>query len=361
MQLMTATISIIPGNLVKINLLPNSYLNIHCGSVLNIDYDKFPVLNENGTSVFNSVIFKECPLPTTSFKEVLGKIGVSKTTALIFQNSKNLSSDLIKKQFSGLTDLSKLSLSINGVTNVPDNLFEGMSSLTWLNIRSDGINLSQNLFRPLDKLEILEISHNDMTNISGNLFSHLTLLRKLSVWQSNVTSFSKDLFTGVNVLEELDLSSNSLNELPSSIFTPLRKLKKLTLFSNKLLTLPTGLLRDNKELDTITIFNNDVKLKYLSNGIFSGLSLLQEVYVQRCGLEVIPFDAFTNSPQITNISLAYNDIEVLPESVFNDQINLIDLDISHNKLKTLPLRIFSSLVKLERLKISHNFLKCISR
>lgn len=350
----------IDGDSIKISVLQNTYITIQCKNPDDINYDKLPMIGANHNASFKSVIFKECPLPSSSFKDVLIKLGVSKTMSLIFQNSKNLSSNLDKRQFDGLQDLSKLLLSVNGITYLPDNLFEGLTNLTWLNIRSNGISLSQNLFRPLERLETLEISHNHMTNISGNLFSHLTFLRKLSLWQNNVTRFSKDLFSGVNVLEELDLSSNGLNELPSTIFTPLRKLKKLTLFSNKFSTLPSNLFKNNEGLDTIIIFNNDVKLKYLPKGIFSGLNQLKEVYVQRCGLEIIPIDTFNDSPLITNISLAHNEIESLQESVFNDQINLLDLDLSYNKLKSLPRKLFSSLVKLERLKLGYNSLKDIS-
>ncbi|KAG7309609.1 hypothetical protein JYU34_004081 [Plutella xylostella] len=350
----------VQGQKVKISYMPNTYLFIRCENSSSIEYDKFPKLRANGINTFQSVTFKDCPLPVSSFRNVLTNVGVSKTLSLIFQNAKNLSSELDRKHFAGLQDLTKLLLSVNGVTNLPDNLFTDMHNLTWLNIRSNGVNLTEQLFKPLEKLETLEISHNHMTNISANLFSHLSFLRKLSLWQSNVTRFSKDLFTGVDVLEELDLSSNGLNELPPSIFNPLTKLKKLTLFSNKFSALPPNLFGNNERLDTVIIFNNDVKLQRLPRGLFSKLPNLKEVYVQRCELESIPHDVFADSAGITNISLAYNEIEILPEAIFNDQINLLELDLSHNKIRELEPKLFSSLVKLESLKLCHNFLQEIS-
>ncbi|CAH0583134.1 unnamed protein product [Chrysodeixis includens] len=349
----------IDGRMVTINLLPNIYINIKCENASSLDYSKLPKC-ANDMSSFKSVSFKDCPLPSSSFKEVLSNIGVSKTMALIFQNAKNLSGYFDRKHFAGLDDLTKLLLSINGVTHLPDNLFVDISKLTWLNIRSNTINLSEELFKPLEKLETLEISHNHMTNISSNLFSHLSFLRKLSLWQSNVTWFSKDLFNGVDVLEELDLSSNGLNELPASIFKPLRKLKKLTLFSNKFSSLPNNLFKNNGELETVVILNNDVKLKELPKYLFGDLPNLRQIYIQRSGLETVPHDVFANSPLITNISLAYNDITTLPEAIFNDQINLLELDLSYNKLTELQPKLFSSLVRLERLKLCHNSLVEIS-
>lgn len=345
--------------MVTINLLPNIYINIKCENASSLDYSKLPKC-ANEMSSFKSVSFKDCPLPSSSFKEVLSNIGVSKTMALIFQNAKNLSGYFDRKHFAGLEDLTKLLLSINGVTHLPDNLFVDINKLTWLNIRSNTISLSEELFKPLEKLETLEISHNHMTNISSNLFSHLSFLRKLSLWQSNVTWFSKDLFNGVDVLEELDLSSNGLNELPASIFKPLRKLKKLTLFSNKFSSLPNNLFKNNAELETVVILNNDVKLKELPKYLFGDLPNLRQIYIQRSGLETVPQDVFANSPLITNISLAYNDITTLPEAIFNDQINLLELDLSYNNITELKPKLFSSLVRLESLKLCHNSLVEIS-
>ncbi|XP_049870963.1 protein toll-like [Pectinophora gossypiella] len=349
----------IDGRTVEINLLPNTYINIKCINATSLDYSKLPIC-ANHMNTFKSVSFKDCPLPSTSFKEVLSNIGVSKTMALIFQNAKNLSGYFDRKHFAGLENLTKLLLSVNGMTHLPDNLFMDINKLTWLNIRSNSINLSEELFKPLERLETLEISHNHLTNISSNLFSHLSFLRKLSLWQSNVTWFSKDFFTGVDVLEELDLSSNGLNELPSSIFKPLKKLKKLTLFSNKFSSLPQNLFKSNDELETVVILNNDVELRELPKNLFGSLSNLKQIYIQRCGLEKIPYDVFANSAQITNISLAYNEIRSLPESTFNDQINLLELDLSHNNLKSLEPKLFSSLVRLEKLDLCYNYLVKIS-
>lgn len=345
---------------MKINLLPNIYIDIKCENATSLDYNKLPKCANNDKNTFKSVSFKDCPLPSSSFKEVLTNMGVSKTMALIFQNAKNLSGYFDRKHFTGLQDLTKLLLSIKGVTHLPNNLFVDINKLTWLNIRSNSINLSEELFKPLERLETLEISHNHMTNISSNLFSHLSFLRKLSLWQSNVTWFSKDLFSGVDVLEELDLSSNGLNELPASIFKPLKRLKKLTLFSNKFSSLPQNLFKNNKELETVVILNNDDKLKGLPKHLFGNLTYLTQIYIQRSGLEIVPQDVFADSQQITNISLAHNDIKTLPESVFNDQVNLLELDLSYNKLTELQPRLFSSLLRLERLILCHNLLAEIS-
>ncbi|XP_041968157.1 protein toll-like [Aricia agestis] len=348
----------IDGRVVKINLLPNTYINVKCENASTLDYTRLPKCADRMT--FKSVSFKDCPLPASSFRDVLDQMGVSKTMSLIYQNAKKLSGYFSRRHFSGLQDLTKLLLSVNGLTHLPDNLFVDMNNLTWLNIRCNNINLSEELFKPLEKLETLEISHNHMTNMSANLFSHLSLLRKLSLWQSNVTWFSKDFFSGVDVLEELDLSSNGLNELPTSIFKPLRKLKKLTLFSNKFSSLPQDLFLTNNKLETVIILNNDVKMRELPRSLFGSLPNLKQVYIQRSGIENVPYDVFVNSALITNISLAHNDIGMLSESTFNDQINLLELDLSHNSLKRLESKIFSSLVRLEKLNLCFNFIEEIS-
>ncbi|OWR52546.1 putative toll precursor [Danaus plexippus plexippus] len=349
----------IDGHKIKINLHPSIYLNIKCENVTSLDYKTLPRYAYN-MSILKSVTFKDCPLPNISFQEILLHMGVEKTMSLIFQNSHKLSGFLNRRHFTGLQDLTKLLLSVNGITHLPDNVFSDINNLTWLNIRFNNINLSDQLFKPLEKLETLEISHNHLTNMSSNLFSHLSLLRRLSLWQSNITWFSKDFFTGVNVLEELDLSSNGLNELPVSIFKPLGRLKKLTLFSNKFSTLPKNIFSTNLELETVFILNNDVKMVELPSFLFGNLPNLKQIYVQNSGLEIIPSNVFKNSSLLTNISLAYNDIKTLHESTFNDQINLLELDLSHNQLKSLESTIFSSLVRLESLNLCYNSIEEIS-
>ncbi|CAH3983989.1 unnamed protein product [Pieris brassicae] len=349
----------IDGSIVTINFLPNTFINVRCENSTILNYKRLPKC-ANEVETFKSVSFKDCPLPSSSFKDVLEQLGVSKTMSLIFQNAKNLSGYFDRRHFTGLRDLTKLLLSVTGTTHLPDNLFMDVNNLTWLNIRCNSINISEQLFKPLERLETLEISHNQMTNMSTNLFSHLAFLRKLSLWQSNVTWFSKDFFSGVNVLEELDLSSNGLNELPTLIFKPLKKLRKLTLFSNKFSTLPQNLFSTNNNLETVIILNNDVKMKELPRSLLGNLQSLRHIYIQRCGIEILPYDLFVNSSQITNISLAYNDIGSLQESTFNDQINLLELDLSHNNLKTLEPKLFSSLVRLEKLELAYNSIEEIS-
>lgn len=344
---------------MKIDVLPGIYVNIKCGNSSFLNYNKLPNLKIHSNN-FKTVSFKNCPLPNTSFEEVLTNIGVNKTMSLIYQNENNISQDFKRNHFVGLEDLTKLLISVNGVIFLPDNLFMDLNSLQWLNLRMKSVNISEELFKPLRKLDTLEIYHNQLTKMPNNVFEHLIGLKKFSLWQTNISIIPNDFFDGVGKLEELDLSSNDLSSLPSGTFYPLRNLKKLTLFSNKFSVLPDNLFAQNKLLSTLIILNNDVKIKELPKNLLRNLPHLKQVHIQRCGIETIYCNVFTNSSQITNISLAHNDIKNLPEAVFNDQINLLELDISYNKLEDLDIKLFSSLVRLETLNLCCNSITKIS-
>ncbi|CAK1579482.1 unnamed protein product [Parnassius mnemosyne] len=349
----------INGQSVKIDTLPGVYMNIKCENIATFNYSKLPQCVDRIGNL-KSVSFKDCPLPSTSFKEVLTTLGVSKTISLIFQNERNFTHNFYTKHFTGLQDLTKLLLSLNGVIHLPEEVFTDLSNLRWLNIRIKSIRISEKLFEPLQHLETLEISHNHLTTFSKKIFKPLKFLKKFSLWQTNISSLSKEFFEGLKVLEELDVSSNGINELPATIFNPLTNLKKLTLFSNNFSVLPQNLFRRNKELTTLIILNNNAKIKELPRQFLGNLSNLEQVHVQWCGIEFVSEDIFFYSPLITNISLAHNDIKKLPESLFNDQINLLELDLSFNNLKSLEAKLFSSLVRLERLNLCCNSISEIS-
>lgn len=344
---------------MKIDILPGVYMNVQCDNTTKINYSELPN-SINRLSNFKSVSFINCPLPATSFKKVFTTLGANKTMTLVYQSNKNLSLEFQRHHFVGLQELSKLLLSVNSITYLPNNLFLDLYNLRWLNIRMKSVTISEDLFKPLRKLDTLEISHNQMTNLSSNVFEHLTYLRKFSLWQSNISTFSKNFFEQVISLEELDLSSTLLSELPTEIFYPLKKLKKLTLFSNRFSVMPQELFSRNKLLDTIIILNNNVKITELPKMFLGNLPNLKKVHIQRCGIESMSFDIFFNSSSITNLSMALNEISDLPESIFNNQINLLELDVSHNNLKTLNSKLFSSLVKLERLNLCCNEISEIS-
>ncbi|CAG5046448.1 unnamed protein product [Parnassius apollo] len=349
----------INGQSVIIDTLPGVYMNVKCENITTINYSKLPqCVDHIGT--LKSVSFKNCPLPSTSFKDVLTTLGVSRTTALIFQNERNFTHNFYRRHFKGLQDLTKLLLSLNGVIHLPEEVFMDLSNLKWLNIRMKSIKISEELLQPLQHLETLEINQNYLTTISKKIFTPLKFLKKFSLWQTNISNLSKEFFEGLKVLEELDLSSNSLSELPASIFNPLTNLKKLTLFSNNFVVLPKNLLRRNKELTTLIILNNNAKIKELPKLFLGNLSSLEQVHIQWCGIEFVANDTFFYSPLLTNISLAHNNIKNLPESLFNDQINLLELDLSFNNLKSLEAKLFSSLRSLERLNLCCNSISEIS-
>ncbi|XP_013173731.1 PREDICTED: leucine-rich repeat-containing G-protein coupled receptor 5-like [Papilio xuthus] len=350
---------IVSGQTVKIDVLPGVYVNIKCENSTFLNYNNLPNFN-NRRNIFKTVSFKNCPLPSTSFKEVLTNIGVNKTMSLIYQNEKNITQNFDRNHFVGLEDLTKLLISVNGVIFLPDNLFMDLNNLKWLNLRIKSVNISKEIFKPLPRLDTLEINHNRMTNMPNNIFEYLIGLKKFSLWQSNISIIPNDIFEGVRELEELDMSSNDLRILPSVTFYPLKNLKKLTLFSNKFSVLPDNLFAQNKLLSTLIILNNDVKIKELPKNLLRNLQYLKQVHIQRCGIEIIYTNLFTNSSRINNISLAHNEIKILPEAVFNDQINLLELDISYNNLESLGIKLFSSLVRLERLNLCCNSITEIS-
>ncbi|XP_021369726.1 chaoptin-like [Mizuhopecten yessoensis] len=88
----------------------------------------------------------------------------------------------------------------------------------------------------MDKLVMLNVSHNDFTEIPEPIANSSNLLY-LIMSGNKITTITPNAFIGLPLLRELDLSFNQLTIFPESIKS-LSKLEKLNLAGNHILTIP---------------------------------------------------------------------------------------------------------------------------
>ncbi len=84
----------------------------------------------------------------------------------------------------------------------------------------------------LDKLLLLNLSHNKLATLPENIFQELTRLRNLFLNDNRLTKLSANIFHSLTALQMLDLYNNQLNGLPINIFNGLSELRRLSLWNN---------------------------------------------------------------------------------------------------------------------------------
>uniref|UniRef100_A0A0A9XC66 Protein toll n=1 Tax=Lygus hesperus TaxID=30085 RepID=A0A0A9XC66_LYGHE len=347
-----------PALLVSVHGSQGGVVEIKCtSSDSSSDYDLLKNLNLGPRSNF---VVKLCPLPDVPFRQLMADTNMTRVMSLNVQSFANYSHHLTRNHLSGLGELTKLALTNNMLTEVPEDLFADAGNLTWLNLRDNLLRLPKNIFRPVSKLDVLELGSNNLTYLEPGIFRNLTRLRLLNLWGNRLKNLTRSLFSDLTNLESLDLNSNHLATLPPDIFSDLQKLKKINLHGNSFMALPQGLFSSNTLLEGFTLNHNRVELRVIPPGLLSNLPNLHDVGMHHCNISSLPEDFLWGSPALTTLILNWNSIATLPAKIFKDNQKLLDVDFSHNKISTVPDDLFAFQKELVKLNLAYNNLQSIS-
>ncbi|XP_043494491.1 protein toll-like [Polistes fuscatus] len=262
------------------------------------------------SNMVKTVKFKNCGISNEiSLKDVVTKLGVEETEALIFHSNEILYRNLYRSHLRGFSNVKQLVLSGNGLTYLNSDFFENFTNLEW-------IDLSDNRLK-----------------------------------------FPDDIFDYTKNIKRLELSGNGLGSKDIKILYELDNLEFLNLMGNKLKELqpdPT-LLTENIKLRQLRLHNNDRFLYTLPEDIFKNLENLEEVYLNNNGLQILPENIFYYSRSLKYINLdGDNRIRTLPDKIFQDMINLEKLNLSRNDIANISRDLFAGLTFLTELNMERN-------
>ncbi|CAD6994224.1 unnamed protein product [Ceratitis capitata] len=336
----------------NIRISPRSIVKINCEDVDVRDFDAMlPSLKIGRTKILQ---IQNCPLPVEeqSVAELLTRLEIEHVNYLAYTIAIG-SANITHHQLSGMEQLQNLKLNAKTEMFLPNDLFQHLPNLIWLNLRSNNLTLEEHLLEPLVNLTYLDLGHNFLVDLPAGIFKNQGKLRQLNLWNNRLRKLTNQAFQGAHELSFLDLSSNEIEHLEHDVFAGLVSLKSLNLNMNKLVHLPADLFASNKLLKEFRLINNKVQLKTLPSGLFENLTLLEEVTVT-CGLVDLQEDLFDGCTKLANLTLRNNELTTLPDKLLSHQKNLYNLDLSHNRLQSLPDKLFQSTVRLVVLKLSHN-------
>lgn len=240
------------------------------------------------------------------------------------------------------------------------------------------VTLSQDDFRGLVELELLDLSQNELTEIPDGVFEMLSNLKNLDLSSNHITHISKDSFSGLVQLERLYLHANRIHSIHLEAFDSLEMLLELKLQGNQLTYLPSIrfprlLLLDLSYNDIPTLGPSDLQTPHLEalkvadlgltsvdENLIASLKNLHELDISMNQLDEVPQALKQDSLKgLIKLSLAANPLGELRVEDFNKLSGLQELDLSGLNLQGFPQSFFQNFPRLVHLTAAENPFNCL--
>lgn len=184
--------------------------------------------------------------------------------------------------FTHAMNLQKLDLAENRLTVIKSNTF-----------------LHDSTAAPLQKLKILYLSLNRISEIEANAFNGLTNLVELSLQFNQVTTIRRETFVGMPSLQTLHLDENQIGNIEDDAFN-LPELIDLDLSANKLKTLSDVVFVGVPKLTKLQLEFNE--LEHIGRSLH-GLSQVKRIILASNYIRDIDLAEFTNLPRLKKLDL----------------------------------------------------------
>lgn len=236
--------------------------------------------------------------------------------------------------FKNSDDLDQLSITQTRLPKVFPNTFENRN-LKQLTLRNDIIeDIMPQAFENLPKLQILDLSFNNLEVIRKGVFINLTI-------------------------STLKLSNNHVRSIEDNALQNLQKLKKLLLDSNQLRAIFILQILDHPEtLEVLCLYNNS--LANISNDMLKGLSNLQTLNLSFNHITIIEQHSFQQTPDLQTLLLSNNNIKEIDGSAFpsDGHRHIKKLYLNNNELMFLSSEFFFRLSALKKIALVGNPWQC---
>ncbi len=279
-----------------------------------------------------------------------------------------------------LNRLRRLDLSHNNIVDIPNNAFEGVGQLTYLNV-SHNIHFSPipvNLIYPLTKLQILDFSHTGLRSVFPEMLNKAPSLRQIYLRGNKIQELTEGTFTNLRNLTIVDLSFNAITSIRPATFINAMNIKQLSLRGNQLNAFRGEFFNTGTSLEELDISDNELsylfptsfrihprlrkvlasnnKFNYFPAAIIQSLQFLEFIDLSKNQLKAVEELDFARLPRLRQLFLSMNNIDSLSEMAFHNSSQLQHLDLSYNNLERIGERTFEGLTRIEFLNLENNLI-----
>uniref|UniRef100_A0A674KH13 LRRCT domain-containing protein n=1 Tax=Terrapene triunguis TaxID=2587831 RepID=A0A674KH13_9SAUR len=200
--------------------------------------------------------------------------------------------------FSALSNLRELDLGWNSrLTHLHANTFRGLNRI-W--------TIQNDAFAMLNRLGVLDLGHNHISDLPNQLFNGLIQLKTMHLEANRITRINCS-FNSLLRLRNLYLNNNHISSISHAAFSDLKKLQFLHLNKNNLSSLPKHLFAELPKLKYVFLSHNpwncDCKMLWFPTWIATYKGVVEGM---QCALPVLHnqtlLDVFTHS-ELINCSM----------------------------------------------------------
>lgn len=216
---------------------------------------------------------------------------------LILTMAGNRLNTMTGQRLEGLRNLTMLSFFDNVIDNITDGTFDGLPYLSDLELSYNRLNgLGTGVRSGLKELRKLHLNHNPI-ELREDGFSGLTKLELLELTGANIFTIPSGSFNGLDNLWRLDLSSNKLTNISEPSFRALIRLEELDLSMNQISTISEETFEGLTNLKVLSLNENKI-WSLINNDIFEPIPYLNYLYFHNNPLALVDVAVFKDMQQV---------------------------------------------------------------
>ncbi|KAI6193751.1 hypothetical protein M3Y96_01052000 [Aphelenchoides besseyi] len=253
----------------------------------------------------------------------------------------------------------ELDLSENRISKIEENAFASFQRLADLNLEMNKIDhIDQKAFSYVNKLEKLSLRYNKLQNLHKHTFGHLAKnLKHLNLGHNELQHLPKGLELLLS-LEQLDLQHNKLESLDNQLLVNFKhNLRQLNLQFNKLVQVDPEVFDGMQRLEELDLSYNKIEtLEKMPFGTMSGAaSSLRDLNLAGNQItEITDSRSFIYLSSLTVLNLSSNRLQKISSEASSKLNSLKSLNLEYNEFRLFPKTSFHSLKKLANLQMNHN-------